>query len=522
MTLEAMAQAWPALARTLPAEAARVRVVVFRSQSDFSAYRTSPFEAGTFVPGADHDTIVTLAAPEKMERVLRHEFVHWAHRLTGAPLPRWLEEGVAEYYSLLELGGKLARIGLPPKPQWELLKEGQWLTVGELFPLSAAEAVGRNLDPGVYYANAWVVAWVLLENGYAAVDRYRAEVRRGLTPEPAFEAAFGRSWVKALSEAQARFGAGAMKARDLGWAPEPLEAPRALGPVSEEDATLALADLALAAGRWEQADRLYAGLKRRAGGAGLATGLGLLALKRGRRAEARVQLQRAVELGAAGAEAWFELAMLEREGGAAGARVFELLDEACRRNPGHAEARFMRARQRGGAAALEDLRAAAALKPQRTDFWREVAAAELAAGRRAEAREAALRALETSGTLQDTEQARGILRQAESVAAAAAKPAPPVTTPQGWEPPGGDSSFEGRLLFIDCAGATVKFQVKSEVKSVVVYSAQPGRITLRGGTPAQREFNCGPQKGLTVVVEYNARPGRSAGVDGEVVAIEFR
>jgi hypothetical protein len=57
---------------------------------------------------------------------------------------------------------------------------------------------------------------------------------------------------------------------------------------------------------------------------------------------------------------------------------------------------------------------------------------------------------------------------------------------------------------------------------VVVYPAQPGRITLRGGTPAQREFNRGPQPGRKVLVEYNAKPDRKAGVDGEVVAIEFR
>jgi len=456
-----------------------------------------------------------------MERILRHEFVHYAQRLAGMDLPPWLKEGAAEYYSLLDLAGKRARIGLPDRTPWEILKDELWPGVEEFFARPLDEEP-PDYNPAVFYARAWAVAWVLLENGYGQVERYDEHSRRGLAPEAAFEAAFGRRWVNALSEAKARFAAGTMTARLLDWAPELLEAPRRLGPMSADEAVLALADLAMAAGRWEHADRLLAPLRKRPPDAAILAGLAHLSLKRGRMDEARAQFQRAVEMGAEDAEAWFELAMLERDRGAPRQRVLELLDGACLRNPGHAGARFLRAKQRGGPAALDDLRAAAQLRPERPDFWRELAAAEFAAGRRPEAREAALRALKAARTIEDAQQARGLLRIVEAPPPAPAHAKPAVSTPAGWAGPKSESRFEGILEHIDCSGAVLIFRVRSAARVVAVYASGPGRIVARGGERTPREFACGPHTPRPVIVEYNAGPDRPPGTDGELVAIEFR
>ncbi|MGQ9919619.1 MAG: hypothetical protein ACUVS7_19675, partial [Bryobacteraceae bacterium] len=117
------------------------------------------------------------------------------------------------------------------------------------------------------------------------------------------------------------------------------------------------------------------------------------------------------------------------------------------------------------------------------------------------------------------EMARALMRDIESRPAGPPKPAPAVETPAGWKPREGDARVEGRLVWIGCDSAKLRFLIevkprtaKTPAVTVLLETDKPNLVMLRGKTEGRREFVCGGQKPAPAVVAgYISAPAPPAG-----------
>jgi tetratricopeptide (TPR) repeat protein len=505
----------------LPDSVPPIRVVLFDKTSEFERFRRSGTTAAFFQSGAERDYIV-LGPVSSTDRALRHEFVHLILHHTTAPLPRWLEEGLAEFFSTLEVAGGKALIGRAIPTHVALLRQQGWMPPQEF--LSTGREAPWEDDPrlvALFYSQSWAVVHTLQQSPdfRGRTPHFVALLAAGQSQEAAFQGAFGASAQEVLDAALKSVGTGRIAVAEIRLADSAPQAPSSVAGVADLEAGLVQADLALACRKLAEAERLYTQLLRQAPESPeAASGLGLLALRRGDVDAAERLLRRAVAQKSAQASTYFELALLLRDYRRDEAGALANLRTAIQLNPGHAEAQFLlgRALFRAGrpAEAVEPLERAASLLPRQSQFWLELAEVRQALGQAEAAQADALRGVEAAATPQESEMARGLLRVLESPVALPRRKSE-VITPKSWESPRGDATVEGQLVQVECVGDTLKFHVATGGRRVILHAPDPGRVVLSGGSAASREFACGAQKGEPRVrVEYKT--------SGEIVSIEFR
>jgi Tfp pilus assembly protein PilF len=316
---------------------------------------------------------------------------------------------------------------------------------------------------------------------------------------------------------------------------------------------IALADLALANGS-PQAEATYLKLH----GAAAAEGLGLVALKQGKRNEAHRLFDSALASQSESARAWLEAARLEPD--AAKARAD--LKKAMELNPRWAEPYVQLGdldKNTPEQRAL-DLKKAAGLDPRNIDIWQALARTEMSANNYAEAQKAwggaeraaandeerarirqvrlqvereraDFEASERKRIADEREQdIQRVRAQSDAAVHAAEEAARKQMNPDGAAPPkdavwmdqlNGGAKVDGLFEKLDCIGNQARMVIKtSDGKSVQLLIQDPGQIALSGG--GEKTFGCGVQRGSRRVhVEYNARVDAKLKTVGDVTTIEF-
>ena len=207
-------QALEELALRTPRPGRRIELVLFRREEDFREF--APEGAmGWFRPRQNNDVeyTPTIALHGRMRdharRRLQHELVHrlLAYRIHRAP--PWVEEGLAEYYSTLQLDGGEAILGqLPMKKLFttEVHSPGtlheRWVEarvqlaeIPRLEDLVSADE-GRFHDlprESAYYAAAWVLVHLFHHGAADLGPRFRAyldDLAAGLPHAAAWRRAF--------------------------------------------------------------------------------------------------------------------------------------------------------------------------------------------------------------------------------------------------------------------------------------------------------------------------------------------
>lgn len=520
----------PELAAAPGAPQRPVRLLLFRSGRDFAPFRRGETHRGLYLSGAERDWILLPDSGGDTLRAVRHELVHLLlrHAQNAAP-PRWLEEGLADYYSTLESSGGRLRLGKAPAGHVRLLQNQDWLDASRLTAMRPGEdspVDGRTT--GLFYAQSWaLVRWMMLEAGGAAkTAAFLSLLAAGRDQEAAFQVTFGATLTAGIERARhllermpadaapdVRPGAAAVTTDPI--LREPLPPP--LPEVMRVDALLEI-------GLEGEAERLARETARKhPDNAAAETLLGAIALRRGGYDGARARLERAIALGGAGARTQFEYAMLVRDTKGPDALVEQSLRQAVSAEPGFAEAWLVlgnwllgkgRARE-----AAECLEKAAALDARRSAAWEAWGRALLELGDRQRAREAASGALLSASAPEQREMALALMREIEARPAQAPKPAPAVQTPAGWQPREGDARAEGRLVSISCEDTRLLFRIevkprtaRAPAAAVLLETSKPNLVMLRGKTDGRREFVCGQQKPAPLVAAgYISAPAPAAG-----------
>lgn len=498
-----------------------VRVYLFRSESGLRPFRPSQTTRGFFQSGPEHNVIALQDVGVETPRIAVHEYVHLVLDRSSERLPRWFEEGTAEFYSTLESAGGRLLVGKPVPAHLRMLRTAKWLAAETLFQVDARSPYYS--DParvGIFYAQSWALVHMLNLS-----EEYRAGMPR-LSQGATFFEAFGRSREKAIYDLRRYIGASNLPVAEL-EAPTREPAAATARPLDDSAASLLLAELYLDAGKYQEADRLYRkATGNEPAGAAEETALGMTALRRRDYPEARRRLARAIELGSSQSQTYFEYAMLLRETGGDAAQVRRLLERSIELNPAHPEAHFIlglvASKEKRPADAVRHFDRAASILPRQSSFWHALALACHETGDRGCARRAASRAVDNAATPEELTMAQAAVRLVESAPEPAAAPKPAVSVPPGWSGPRGGVKAEGTLKRIDCFGSSARMLIDTAGGVLRVFIPNPGEILLRDASALTFEFTCGEQKPRRVAIEYAPRPDARLGTAGDVTSIAFR
>jgi len=475
----------------------RVRVFAFASQRDFHRYRAD--SDGFFQSGPDRDYIALYAGPDA-RRIAFHEYVHLVLNHSAVPLPRWFDEGTAEFYSTAQVEHDRLRVGEPIASHIALLSQGQWL--------SAADLSGRA-NGGMFYAQSWALVHMLnlAPKWRDGMPQFVLLLAQEKPADEAFREAFGSTLEDALKVLPVYLRS--LRPASIPVAlDDPPEAAR-LHRLNAEESAVALSGLALSVNQPALAKTL---LDRMPESPEIEGARGAVALAENRREDARRHFDRAIALGSRDAGMYFEYASLDRAG------EMGLLRKVLEIDPEFADALYLlgvRETDDGDyAAAVEHLRAATRARPGRSTYWHALGYAQAKAGQRAVAIVSARRAVATAESDQEENMARALTGlPAEPSEPRVNRPA--VTTPPSWERRKGDARIEGTLTRFDCDGAAPRLQIRDSTGlSITLVLQHPSEIELVNAPQSSLQLPCGSLN-MHVVVDY-------VGASRDVTRIEFR
>ncbi len=175
-----------------------VHLFIFQSSDEFAEFRPIGLKtvAGFFSPGRDRDYIAMSIASPNAKQVLFHEYVHLFLYRSGAQIPFWFNEGMADLYSTAKITGSGIRIGDPVVGRVACLKTGEWPDLNLLFKTGPhSEQLNDAKQAGMFYAQSWALVHMLsLDPRYrSGVGDFLALLKRGSRHAEAFRDAFGKS-----------------------------------------------------------------------------------------------------------------------------------------------------------------------------------------------------------------------------------------------------------------------------------------------------------------------------------------
>lgn len=182
--------------------ATRTRVFLFSDPRDVQPYFDAAYglrvdAAGVTVRHRDGSTIlIDCTAKGGTALTPRHELVHDLLRNSARPLPHWLEEGLAEYYS---------NAGQPILQHVSRLRGPMRIPLEEMFALTYDSPRSASWD---FYAQSWAAVAVLLRRDANAFHAFVRDLDEGTPATRALQARFGLT-PAGFANAIARGAAGA-------------------------------------------------------------------------------------------------------------------------------------------------------------------------------------------------------------------------------------------------------------------------------------------------------------------------
>ena len=144
-------------------------VVVFDSDQDFRPYKPlapdgGPANVGGLFMATNYNVYIALTGEREAEGAIYHEYVH---RISSEDRswPAWLREGVAEFYSTIQVrnGGETVRVGIPIDENLRLLQNTRLIPMDEFLDIGSDPLyyLGER-DQGRFYAQSWALTHYLL------------------------------------------------------------------------------------------------------------------------------------------------------------------------------------------------------------------------------------------------------------------------------------------------------------------------------------------------------------------------
>lgn len=544
-----------------------VRIVAFRTQSQYKPYRMNESAVAYYTPGPDRDYIVMQDIAGDHYPAAIHEYTHLIVKHTGLKLPVWLNEGWADLYSSLAPKGSKAEVGVLLPGRVQPLLTTKWL------PLEVLAAVDHNSPmynerdkAGIFYAESWLLVHMLyLSSDYREnFPKFVLALANGQDTAQSFQSVYGKGLKEVTNDLNRyiksdRFFAVLFDVKLEKSAENPQ-----VSDVSAVDSELLLADLLSMVHKPDEGRRMYQQLaKDNPGNPRVQESLGYLDWHIGDAVSARRYFAQAFSLGTRNAQMCFDYAMLELRSAGGADSAIPILRKAVELKPDYIAARvqlgLLLANQKSYAEALEQLHQIPKVDPDLAPaYFLALAYSDFNTGHKDEARKNAESARKWARTSNEADQADTLLRYfdetkpgtSRDVATLAAPPTKPVDEPRSetTDPapptlthrsePGGDtresaprnpfvghddqiSHVEGVAERLDCDGPSALFHVLVGKTRMLFEIPDPTSVIIKHSGEEHHDFTCGVQKPFPVAVDYAVKPDARKGTAGIVRKLDF-
>ncbi len=489
-----------------------VKIVYFARESDFRRLRGEDYSKGFYHKSGAGTWILLHGGPDAVRR-LRHELIHVMNDRAGfSVVPSWLNEGIAEYYSALDLS--VAARGRTLVASIDNLARQ---ASGEPFGEEDLANVRAARDQGLFYARAWaLVRQMAIDGGDTSVQIFAGLLRDGMKEAQAFQMVYRTTAAEMTT--RARLGAGRTGSGVI-WAERPWPAatgPAAL-PVSRAEVERMFEEIRRSTGVPTLADlRREKALKSAGVGPDRQSRAAMVELGRGNLWAALELMRGAARAGTRDAVMWFEYAMLMRNTGQAKPEWLAALRRAVELDPDRAEAWFVLGVSSEADESISALHRAANSPHATSWMWEAYGRALLRGGRRLEARAAAQEAIRRAAGTAEKSMAEGLLASVDAPQSDVEAPRPPVITPGSWTGKDAADSFEGRLIEVDCSNSTPVLVVETNRGALRISVKRSSGVAVNGPV----EFKCGPQTAeRSVLVGHDGQADRALRTTGDLVSI---
>lgn len=152
-------RAQPSFMRSLPS----ARIVSFNSNRDYRPFSPGGSVAAYFLRHEQGDYIVMSDLEDQERRAALHEYAHLLVSHSGLSIPLWLNEGMAEVYSTLELKEGKLLLGDMKKDRLIALGSENWIPLPLLLRVDQKSAdYKKEHRAGVFYAESCLLAHMLM------------------------------------------------------------------------------------------------------------------------------------------------------------------------------------------------------------------------------------------------------------------------------------------------------------------------------------------------------------------------
>lgn len=181
----AFAQLAPGLDSSFPVP---TQIVAFRDAESYASFKSEGDSESTRIMGQflghRDGNYITLNADPRLSGglgIVLHEYVHHIVNQNLPGVPRWLNEGLAEYYSSFVVEGRFAVVGRPVARHLEWWRRNSEISMSSVVGEAAGAAIHSLDDAGRFYAVSWGLTHYLLSRprGPEVLASYLEEVASG-------------------------------------------------------------------------------------------------------------------------------------------------------------------------------------------------------------------------------------------------------------------------------------------------------------------------------------------------------
>ena len=342
-------------------------IIAFSKPEEYAPYQVKPGVAAFFQSGRQNDFIVLGSLAPEYQHIVVHEYVHALFSRALPRLPLWLQEGLADVYSSIELEtdskGSVFRIGaiLPERMRDRNTLEPADLT--SLFSVGKSSPIYADGEAGYrFYSQSWALAHMLVVNDrYSSkLPEFLADLSAGNSTTEVFERAYGLDLEQVSSDLRSYWGQSVTATKTVKCQDESPSGFLAAETGTEERSAagidLLLANL-LAANpdKQEFAEaRLNTLAFQHPDDPRMEESLAYLLLRQQRIDEAKTHMARAVRLGSKDSDLTFRYALLEEKAGAPDTDILVLLGRCLKLEPHNNGVRLATASRQARAGAFQE------------------------------------------------------------------------------------------------------------------------------------------------------------------------
>ena len=279
-------------------------VIIFKSHESYRPFKSKSNTAGFFQSNA-HINYITLTTEVRGQQspytVVFHEYTHLLVNSLNANMPIWFDEGLAEYYSTVDINGdQKVVIGEPIARHLSQLRRNPMLSLKTLFQVDRQSPYyNESNKQSVFYAQSWALVHYLMagKDGQLATQlgKFVDLMADNVPSEQAFRQSFAMSFENMEKEVRGYVQRDRYPTRSsvleskLGFDAE-MKAAR----LSDAEALAYLGDLMLQGNRSESESYIQKALALDPNLGMAHASLGLLRARQGKLDEARASMERAV------------------------------------------------------------------------------------------------------------------------------------------------------------------------------------------------------------------------------------